>query len=109
MMTIKIRYKQPESDISKLLVYPVINNDEAWEQSSDNFRFSSAVAEFGLMLRSSAYKQSSSYQQLIKMAEGVKSDDINGYRSAFVQLAEKAAALSTSLNNVQEDKANGTK
>ncbi len=109
MMTIKLRYKQPESDISKLLVNPVINSNEAWEESSDNFRFSSAVAEFGLMLRSSAYKQNSSYQQLIKLAKDAEGNDVNGYRLAFVQLAEKAAALSTSANNLEEDKATGTK
>ncbi len=109
MMTIKLRYKQPETEVSKLLVYPIINCNESWEQSSDNFRFSSAVAEFGLMLRSSAYKQNSSYQQLIKMAEDAEGSDVNGYRSAFVQLAQKAAALSTAANNLQEDKTTGTK
>ena len=61
--------------------------------TSDNFRFSAAVAEFGLLLRSSEYKQQSSYQQVVSMAKSAKGKDDNGYRSEFIQLVQTATSL----------------
>ncbi len=93
IMTIKLRYKQPDGDISKLITNTVIDNHVDLSNTSDNFRFSAAVAEFGLLLRNSEFKQQSSYPQVISLAKSAKGNDLNGYRSEFVQLVQSAGSL----------------
>lgn len=93
IMTIKLRYKKPDEEISRLITHPVMDQHIPVESTSDNFRFSAAVAEFGLMLRSSEYKQSSSYQQVISLAKSAKGSDDNGYRSEFIRLVQSATSL----------------
>lgn len=93
IMTIKLRYKKPDEDESKLIVHPVMDNNISLASTSDNFRFSAAVAEFGLLLRSSEYKQQSSYQQVVSMAKSAKGTDDNGYRAEFIRLVQSATSL----------------
>lgn len=93
MMTIKLRYKKPDEDVSKLITHPVNDDKIALLNTSDNFRFSAAVAEFGLLLRSSEYKQQSSYPQVVSMAKSAKGKDANGYRAEFIQLVQAATSL----------------
>ena len=93
VMTIKLRYKKPRAELSRLMVYPVKNSEESLEQSSDNFRFSAAVAQFGLLLRSSAYRQQSSYANVIRLATSAKGTDEYGYRSEFIRLVSAATSL----------------
>ena len=93
IMTIKLRYKQPDGDISKLITNTVIDNHISLTNTSDNFRFSAAIAEFGLLLRSSEFKQQASYQQVVTIAKSAKGNDINGYRSEFIQLVQSAGSL----------------
>jgi Ca-activated chloride channel family protein len=93
MMNIKLRYKAPGSDASKLVTYPVNNDDKKWQDASANFKLSAAVAEFGLLLRESSYKQNSSFEQTIALAKSSANDDKNGYRSEFIKLVQQAAVL----------------
>jgi Ca-activated chloride channel family protein len=93
IMTIKLRYKKPEGDISELITHPVVDEQIPIESTSDNFRFSAAVAEFGLLLRNSQFRQQSSYQQVMNMAKGAKGSDKNGYRSEFLELVQSASTL----------------
>jgi len=93
IMTINLRYKQPDREISKLITNTVIDNHVDLSSTSDNFRFSAAVAEFGLLLRNSEFKQQASYLQVISLAKTAKGNDLNGYRSEFVQLVQSAGSL----------------
>lgn len=93
IMTIKLRFKKPDEDMSKLITHPVIDNHTELVNTSNNFRFSAAVAEFGLLLRSSEYKQESSYSQVIGLAKGSKGTDDNGYRAEFIKLVQSATLL----------------
>ena len=93
IMTIKLRYKKPDEDVSKLITHPVNDDKIALVNTSDNFRFSASVAEFGMLLRNSEYKQQSSYQQVVSMAKGAKGKDDNGYRAEFIQLVQTATSL----------------
>lgn len=93
IMTIKLRYKKPDEDVSKLITHTVMDNHTAVANTSDNFRFSAAVAEFGLLLRSSDYKQQSSYSQVVSMAKGARGMDDNGYRAEFIRLVQSATSL----------------
>ncbi len=94
MLTIKLRYKKPAGDESKLIVQPVPDKNTSIENTSDNFRFSAAVASFGMLLRSSAYKQNATYEEVIALAKNAKGKDVNGYRNEFIELVERAASLS---------------
>jgi Ca-activated chloride channel homolog len=91
IMTIKLRYKKPDGDVSKLIVHPVIEN--LINNTSDNFQFSAAVAGFGLLLRNSAYKQQATYEQIISLAKAGKGNDANGYRAEFIKLVEAVQSI----------------
>ena len=93
MMTVKVRYKQPQGSKSTLIQLPVKADLVAFEDASDDFRFASAVASFGMLLRDSEHKGNSSYAQVLDVVEeaGKKRDS---YREEFIALARKAADLS---------------
>ncbi len=93
ILTIKLRYKKPDEDVSKLITHSVIDEHVSLVNTSNNFRFSASVAEFGLMLRDSEYKQGSSYQQVMSMAKSAKGNDNNSYRAEFIQLVQAATSL----------------
>lgn len=93
IMTIKLRYKKPDGDVSQLISQAVEDKSTPLVSTSDNFRFSASVAEFGLLLRNSDYRQNASYQQVINMAKTAKGKDDNGYRAEFIRLVEAATLL----------------
>jgi Ca-activated chloride channel homolog len=99
LLTIKLRYKKPEGNESKLILQPVQDNSISLDNSSNNFRFSAAVASFGMLLRNSAYKQNTSYEDVIALAKNAKGKDVNGYRKEFIELVETASSLSVVKNN----------
>ncbi|MFI5161160.1 MAG: von Willebrand factor type A domain-containing protein [Sphingobacteriales bacterium] len=93
LMTVKFRYKQPNSHQSKLSQVVVKNRPASFNSTSSDFRFASAVAEFGMLLRNSQFKQNGSYEQAISIAKNAKGRDDDGYRAEFVRLAETASSL----------------
>ncbi len=93
LMTIKLRYKEPDASTSKLMVHTVMDASKKWESTSDNFRFSAAVAEFGMLLRQSGYAQQSSFQQVAALARSAAGSDLNGYRREFIQLVQTAESV----------------
>lgn len=96
MMTVKVRYKKPDSEKSVLFDLPVKATSVAFDKCSENLRFASAVAEFGLLLRNSEYKGSATYNNVIKRARAAFGKDEEGYRSEFVQLVKAALSLDAS-------------
>jgi Ca-activated chloride channel family protein len=93
-MTIKLRYKQPDGDVSRLISETAGKDFEQVERASDNLRFAAAVAEFGMLLRNSAFREKSSWVQVSNLAKSAFDHDPEGYRHEFVGLAETAASLS---------------
>jgi Ca-activated chloride channel family protein len=93
MMTVKFRYKQPGSDKSKLSVAVVMNRPASFNSTSADFRFAAAVAEFGMLLRNSQFRQNASFDQAIDIAKNAKGTDEDGYRAEFVRLAKTAKSL----------------
>ena len=93
LMTIKLRYKKPDSDNSQLLSQTVAGSSNSFSNSSNNFRFSAAVASFGMLLRNSEYKQQSSYDQVLQLARSAKGEDANGYRAEFIRLVQSAGTI----------------
>ncbi|MBC7401486.1 MAG: von Willebrand factor type A domain-containing protein [Mucilaginibacter sp.] len=88
LMTIKFRYKQPDGDKSKMESVVVKDKSLSEGNTSNDFRFAAAVAEYGMLLRDSQFKQESKIEQVITMAKKAKGDDDNGYRAEFIRLAE---------------------
>ena len=93
IMNIKIRYKQPDGETSKLLEVPLLDNQIAFNQTSDNFRFASAVASYGMLLRDSKFKGNADFDFVKATALNAKGKDVEGYRKEFINLVDKTIEL----------------
>jgi len=93
LMTVKLRYKDPGSTTSRLLTGSVRDMGLSLAKSSEIFRFSSAVAEFGLLLRASPFKANASYEALVARAQASVGPDPHGHRHGFIELASRAEGL----------------
>lgn len=93
MLTLKLRYKQPRGFTSELLEFPVTDSNAKLDQASDDFKFASAVAAFGLLLRESNDKGSATFDMVLGLAEPSQRDDPGGYRAEFIDLVRKAQTL----------------
>ncbi|MCW5211460.1 VWA domain-containing protein [Desulfobulbus sp. TB] len=96
-MTVKLRYKPLEASASVLLSTVVQENNLALEDTSNDFRFASAVAAFGMLLTDSKHikeaSRSASWSQTLQLAQGAKGKDREGYRAEFIRLVEMAEIL----------------
>lgn len=95
LMNIKLRYKEPDASISKLLNIGVADAGSRLNNASENFRFASAVAEFGMLLRASKYKADANYTDVLQRARTATGSDLQGYRTDFLKLVETARTLSS--------------
>lgn len=90
--TVKLRYKEPNGDASKLLSRTVKRSDYVRYPSGD-FAWASAVAEFGMLLRGSEYRGQASYEHALNIARSNIGNDPQGMRSEFITLIEIARDL----------------
>ena len=93
LMTLKMRYKQPDDTTSKLMTVAVLDLQKQIQFTSANFRFAAAVAEFGMLLRNSTFKQQASYTDVISMATNAVGVDQEGYRKEFLKLVQNANSM----------------
>ena len=93
LLTIKFRYKQPDGKKSRLIEKAVKDTRVSLGNSSNNFRFSAAVAEFGMLLRDSEFKGEATYAQAAQLAHSAKGSDPNGYRAELIRLIEAIQSL----------------
>ena len=93
LLTLKLRYKQPDSDKSSKMEVAVIDKNTSLNNVSENFRFSAAVAGFGMLLQDSKYKNDLTYDDIIHLAREATQYDPEGYRKEFIRLVESAALL----------------
>jgi Ca-activated chloride channel homolog len=94
LLTVKLRYKEPEGEASRLLSAAVRDHKEVADPS-ETLRFAAAVAEFGLLLRESEHKGQATWAQVRELAEGARGRDAGGYREAFLDLVRRAEELSS--------------
>lgn len=99
IMTVKFRYKDPAGSTSKLIEHPLMDQPVDFYSSSDNFRFASAVAAFGMLLRNSKYKSAATYEQVLSTAKKAKGADEEGYRAEFIRLVQDAQTLVSAASN----------
>ncbi|MFV8356335.1 YfbK domain-containing protein [Flavobacterium sp. XS1P32] len=88
LATIKLRYKKPDGEKSIEMVKAIENKSIPLKNSSDDFKFSSAVAWFGLKLRDSKLVSNKSSEEIKKLAKEGLSNDEDGYKAEFVRLVE---------------------
>jgi Ca-activated chloride channel family protein len=91
VLTVKFRYKKPDGNSSMLITRTLRNRLE--RRPSTAFRFSAAVAGFGMLLRESRHAGKLGWRQVYEMARESRGEDRNGYRAELMRLTEKAAIL----------------
>lgn len=102
LMTIKLRYKAPDKDESKLISKAVSTQTVAWEKTSSDFRFSAAVAGYGMLLRNSEFKQNTNYRSVLNWAEGSVGRDKEGYRAEFLTLVRSSGLMAKDLLSIKD-------
>ena len=96
LLTVFLRYKNPEDkieDSANEFVVPLTDSGKAWEESSDDFRFASSVAGFGMLLRNSKYAGDINCELILELASEGIGKDKNGLRKEFIELVNKAKAI----------------
>jgi Ca-activated chloride channel family protein len=79
--------------VSKLLEVPLKDRGGSLHAASKDLQFAAAVASFGMILRGSEHRGTSSLPAVAEIASGAIGEDKNGYRAEFVDLVRKAAAV----------------
>ena len=97
-LTLKMRYKQPDEDVSTKLEWPVKDAGQKFGEASADLQFAASVASFGMQLRGSKHAGDATLDAVQEIAEATlvgddESVDPNGYRAEFVELVKKAKQL----------------
>jgi Ca-activated chloride channel family protein len=97
---VKIRYKLPKSDVSRLISTPIDRRSEAasFAAAPQDARFAAAVAGFAEMLRGGKHSGTLTYDDVLRIATNARGRDEFGYRSEFVQLVRAAKGARTMAN-----------
>ena len=90
LLTVRLRYKQPDGQHSRELKMPVVDVERSFVQASQDLQFAAAVAAFGMLLRDSQHKGTATWDDVIDIARKNVGDDPHGYRREFISLAEQA-------------------
>lgn len=93
LMTVSVRYKQPQGDVSTKLSFVVADNEKPIAQASDDYRFGVAVANVALLLRGSPDVKQSSLGTARSMAAGALGSDLHGDRREFLAMIDEAKRL----------------
>jgi len=93
LLTLKLRYKEPDGDTSKLLEYPLAEKGGSFNSASKEMQFASAVASFGMVLRQSEHRGTSNLAAVEEIATGATGKDDGGYRAEFVDLVKRSATM----------------
>ena len=89
---VKIRYKLPKSDVSRLISTPIDHRAEApsFEAAPQDARFATAVAAFAELLKGGKYSGRLTYDDVLRVANGARGEDAYGHRAEFVQMVRAA-------------------
>lgn len=102
LATVKVRYKEPAGDTSRLLSVVIANKEEPLSTTSG---FAAAVAELGLLLQDSKYKGKADYAQVLELARQHRGTDAHGYRAEFVRLVELTKTIASKPKRESTDSA----
>lgn len=93
LLTLKLRYKQPDGERSEVMEVPLADEGEPFEAASADFRFAAAVAAFGMTLRDSPHKGGADLGQVIAWAKASLGEETGSLRAEFITLVKKARSL----------------
>jgi len=94
LLTVKLRYKEPDGDKSKLIEVPLVADEvKSFDQASPDFRFAAAVAAFSMKLRGSPQAGDISWDDIQKSVRASLGEDPGSYRAEFLTLVEKAKQI----------------
>lgn len=93
LLTLRLRYKEPDQDESRLLEFVARDADGRFGRASADFRFASAVAAFGMVLRGSPQRGEATLAAVEEYAAGALGKDPNGHRAEFLDLVRRAKGL----------------
>jgi Ca-activated chloride channel family protein len=93
LLTVKLRYKEPTGDESRLLARTLADRPTPMEAASADFRFAAAVAQWGMLLRGSEHRGEASYGSVLSLAGSALGEDRHGYRAEFVTLVQRSRGL----------------
>jgi len=94
LLTLKLRYKKPDGQTSKLSEFALTDDGKKFSSASTDFRFAASVASFGMVLKDSEYKGDFTFDRIREVAQAAKGEDKEGYRAEFLNLVKKAKELS---------------
>ena len=100
LMTVKIRYKDPDGNKSRLMTVAVRNRTA---DPTSRLGFAASVAQFGMLLRDSKYKGTATWRETVDLARHHRGDDSDGYRAEFVRLVELAGSLSSQTKTAHRE------
>ena len=89
-LTVSVRAKDPDGDVSKLYQYPV-GAESVKATPSDDMAFAAAVTEVGMLLRDSEYAGSASYQSASDLLSSIPNLTSDPYKDEFAYLVRKLA------------------
>ncbi len=92
-LVVRLRYKEPDLDTSKLLEQPLAGPAVPFAFAPPDFRFAAGVASFGMVLRRSPLRGSSSYDSALEIARGARGVDPGGHRAELLTLIARADAI----------------
>jgi len=93
LLTVKVRYKAPQADKSELVQLSLRDQHRALADTSNNFRFSAAVASFGMLLRGSKNKGEASLKQVERLAGSAIGSDPHGEKAQLIDMIHAAKRL----------------
>jgi len=94
LLTLSLRYKRPDSAKSTLREFALQESRKPFSTASQDFRFSSAVAAFGMLLRGSQFRGNASFAAVEETASAALGSDPGGYRTELLDLVRRADQLS---------------
>lgn len=93
IMAVWLRYKKPNGNTGIETNQLISANNQTVDNTSNNYRFSAAVASFAMLLKNSQYKGNANFDSVLKLAKSSKGKDGNGYRAEFIDLVQKASKI----------------
>ncbi|MEO7385320.1 MAG: YfbK domain-containing protein, partial [Gammaproteobacteria bacterium] len=106
---VRLRYKAPDGDASRL-IEQAVRRAQLGQGASEDMRFAAAVAAFGQKLRGGEYLDGFGYGDIAKLAGSARGDDPSGYRGEFlglVRLADSLAVATTGHPGPSDDPTEG--
>lgn len=94
LLTIKLRYKKPREETSKLIVHTLRDTANGLAKTSDNFRWAASVAAFGMLLRESDHARNFTYDEVVSLAQSARGRDEDGFRAEFINMVKSFGLVS---------------